>query len=165
MGSPELTRLWNLCPDNLQACKGVDRNFLPTLETYLDSPKEKEKSDPSFEWRALRLLARQSPHFFSLSNTPSCKIADLLEVVYKKIQKEKVEIKVEPEDAKQEAEEENFEHEETEPLDEPDQELTPEDKNAHKTISASEDQILEISKAVGADWKKLGAKLGEFLIL
>jgi THO complex subunit 1 len=65
--SSELTRLWNLCPDNLQASKGVNRNFLPSLESYLGN--RKEKADPSFEWRALRLLARQSPHFFTLFNS------------------------------------------------------------------------------------------------
>lgn len=29
--SNELTKLWNLCPDNLEACKGKDREFLPSL--------------------------------------------------------------------------------------------------------------------------------------
>lgn len=86
MGSPELTRLWNICPDNLQACRGDDRNFLPSIETYLENPKD--KTDPSFEWRALRLLARQSPHFFSLTMTPN-KVSDYLEGVRKKIQESK----------------------------------------------------------------------------
>lgn len=82
MGCPELTRLWNICPDNLQACRGADRNFLPSIESYLENPKD--KTDPSFEWRALRLLARQSPHFFSMTQTPN-KVSDYLEVVRKKI--------------------------------------------------------------------------------
>lgn len=86
MGSPELTRLWNICPDNLQACRGEDRNFLPSIETYLENPKD--KTDPSFEWRALRLLARQSPHFFSLTLTPN-KVSDYLEGVRKKIHESK----------------------------------------------------------------------------
>lgn len=86
MGSPELTRLWNICPDNLQACRGADRNFLPSIETYLENPKD--KTDPSFEWRALRLLARQSPHFFSLTQTPN-KVSDYLEGVRKKIHESK----------------------------------------------------------------------------
>lgn len=82
MGNTELTRLWNICPDNLQACRGEDRNFLPSIETYLENPKD--KVDQSFEWRALRLLARQSPHFFSLTQTPN-KVSDYLEGVRKKI--------------------------------------------------------------------------------
>ena len=32
--SPELTRLWELCPDNLTACKSEKRSFLPTLEGF-----------------------------------------------------------------------------------------------------------------------------------
>lgn len=86
MGCPELTRLWNICPDNLQACRGDDRNFLPSIESYLENPKD--KTDPSFEWRALRLLARQSPHFFSLTQTPN-KVSDYLEGVRKKIHESK----------------------------------------------------------------------------
>lgn len=82
MGNTELTRLWNICPDNLQACRGEDRNFLPSIETYLENPKD--KVDQSFAWRALRLLARQSPHFFSLTQTPN-KVSDYLEGVRKKI--------------------------------------------------------------------------------
>lgn len=34
--SPELTKLWNLCPNNLEACKSKDRDFLPSLETYFE---------------------------------------------------------------------------------------------------------------------------------
>lgn len=36
LGNAELNRLWNICPDNLQACRGTDRNFLPTLEDFLE---------------------------------------------------------------------------------------------------------------------------------
>lgn len=38
--------------------------------------------------------------------------------------------------------------------------LTPEDRNSHKTMMPSDDQIKQISKSIGKDWKKLGAKLG-----
>lgn len=34
--SPELTKLWNLCPNNLEACKSKERDFLPSLETYFE---------------------------------------------------------------------------------------------------------------------------------
>lgn len=66
--------------------------FFIFLESYLENPKE--KADPSFEWRALRLLARQSPHFFTLFNSPSYKVSDYLDSVRKKIQKDRTEIKV-----------------------------------------------------------------------
>ncbi|XP_040176067.1 THO complex subunit 1 [Anopheles arabiensis] len=171
MGNSEITRLWNLCPDNLQACKGTDRNFLPSLETYLENPKEKQ--DPSFEWRALRLLARQSPHFFTLFNSPSYKVADYLESVRKKIQKDKLDIKLEhaiqeetaPTNAEQpEAEgeglvgEEEHEQMDTELL--KTEQLTPEDKNTHKTLAVTKAQLSELAPSIGRDWKKLATKLG-----
>lgn len=77
MGSPELTRLWELCPDNLAACKSEQRSFLPTLKAFfaegieLMDPKnmvEEEYmsyNDPNFQWRALRLLSQRSPLFFA----------------------------------------------------------------------------------------------------
>lgn len=76
LGNRELTRLWNLCPDNWQACKSRKRVFTPTVEEYFDSivrmPKEtrikKITGDPSFTWRGLRLLSQKSPHFFTPSN-------------------------------------------------------------------------------------------------
>lgn len=88
--SSELTKLWNLYPDNLEACKAKDRNFLPTLENYfadaidqLESPtpvKDDDNllKDGNFGWRALRLLARRSPHFFTYSNNPINKLPDYL---------------------------------------------------------------------------------------
>uniref|UniRef100_A0A182PNK1 Death domain-containing protein n=1 Tax=Anopheles epiroticus TaxID=199890 RepID=A0A182PNK1_9DIPT len=171
MGNPEITRLWNLCPDNLQACKGTDRNFLPSLETYLENPKEKQ--DPSFEWRALRLLARQSPHFFTLFNTPSYKVSDYLESVRKKIQKDKLDIKLEhaiqeetaPTNVEQpEAEGEGLvsgeEHEQMDTELLKTEQLTPEDKNTHKTLAVTKEQLSELAPSIGRDWKKLATKLG-----
>ena len=43
--SPELTKLWNLCPDNLEACRAKDRDFLPSLEAYFEEAIE--QTDPS----------------------------------------------------------------------------------------------------------------------
>ncbi|CAD6994086.1 THO complex subunit 1 [Ceratitis capitata] len=88
LGNDVLTRLWNYSPDNLQACKSEERNFLPQVETFLENPHE--KNDPSFEWRALRLLARQSPHFFTFLNSPSYKIADYLEGVRRRLAKDRI---------------------------------------------------------------------------
>jgi hypothetical protein len=42
----------------------------------------------------LRLLARQSSYFFNLTNWTICKIADYIENVKKKLQKEKSDAKV-----------------------------------------------------------------------
>ncbi|XP_055851554.1 THO complex subunit 1 [Episyrphus balteatus] len=168
LGNDVLTKLWNVSPDNLQACKSEDRNFLPPVDTYIENPRE--KNDPSFEWRALRLLARQSPHFFTSVNAPSYKIADYLESVRKKIQKEKHEInKVggQPENTTEstvevpEQEQVALETvtEESELL-KPEPMLVQDDKNTHKTITASKENIEELSPKIGTDWKKLGKKLG-----
>lgn len=162
MGNPELTRLWNLCPDNLQACRGVDRNFLPSIEAYLDNPKD--KIDPSFEWRALRLLARQSPHFFTMIQTPN-KVSDYLEGVRRKIQesKSKVKIEVVPE-IKQETNDKEDGLMDVQELIKTEQ-LTPEEKNTHKTIVATPEQLKELSVIIGSSWKKLATKLGKNSIL
>ena len=45
--SAELNRLWNLCPDNMAACRSKDRDFLPTLENYFGEAIE--QLDPSVE--------------------------------------------------------------------------------------------------------------------
>ena len=155
LGNGELTRLWNLCPDNLQACKGSDRNFLPSLESYLDNPKE--SNDPTYEWRALRLVSRQSSHFFTNFTPPNEKvekIADYLRLFNQKIQKDKGEQKVELSNAVE------LQMEQVEDITE-EVDDTPPDENVHKTTTATPEQIVEISKALtGDDWRKLGMKLG-----
>lgn len=159
LGNGELTRLWNLCPDNLQACKGSDRNFLPSLESYLDNPKE--KNDPTFEWRALRLVSRQSSHFFTILSPPNEKIekiSDYLKLFHQKIQKDKGEVKTEQSNSVelQMEQVESFAEEGAETIEDGE---TP-DENIHKTTTATAEQIVDISKAIGEDWRKLGVKLG-----
>lgn len=159
LGNNELTRLWNLCPDNLQACKGSDRNFLPSLESYLDNPKE--KNDPTFEWRALRLVSRQSSHFFTILTPPNEKIekiSDYLKLFHQKIQKDKGEVKADQSNSVelQMEQAENFTEETGDNIDD----VETNDENIHKTVTATPEQIIEISKALGDDWMKLGLKLG-----
>jgi THO complex subunit 1 len=159
LGNGELTRLWNLCPDNLQACKGSDRNFLPSLESYLDNPKE--SNDPTYEWRALRLVSRQSSHFFTNFTPPNEKvekISDYLRLFNQKIQKDKGELKTEQSNSV-ELQMEQVEDITEEGNDTMEDNDTP-DENVHKTTAATPEQIVEISKALGDDWKKLGVKLG-----
>lgn len=169
--SPELTRLWNLCPDNLSACKGSDRDFLPTFEEFLEQ-KPKDKPDSSFDWRALRLLARQSPHFFTLNNNaPSAKVSDCLETVSKRIKKEKEEKQT------TNATLEDTQNGETQ-LTDGDNQLTEEmdaelikeeesqdgsnniDKHEHKAAVVTPEILKQISDKIGDDWKRLATKLG-----
>ncbi|XP_031561459.1 THO complex subunit 1-like [Actinia tenebrosa] len=100
MGSSELTRLWNLCPNNLEACSAEKRVFLPTLEDYFGEAIE--QADPegmvedeykviknsNFGWRALRLLARRSQHFFQPSSNPFKTLPDYLESVVQQLAQE-----------------------------------------------------------------------------
>jgi len=100
MGNPELSRLWNLCPDNMEACRQVRRDFLPSLESFFEEAVV--ESDPAnmiedqykhiynsnWGWRALRLLARRSPHFFTPSNQPISKLPLYLEAMIKKLAKD-----------------------------------------------------------------------------
>ncbi|KAG8133508.1 putative THO complex subunit 1 protein [Naja naja] len=44
MGNEELTRLWNLCPDNMEACKSESREYMPTLEEFFEEAIE--QADP-----------------------------------------------------------------------------------------------------------------------
>ena len=91
LGSDELTRLWNVCPDNLEACKAENRTkFLPTLQDFFEEAIE--QADPEagieeeyklvnkseFGWRALRLLSRRSFNFFTPSNQPFKPLSDYL---------------------------------------------------------------------------------------
>lgn len=156
LGNTELTRLWNLCPDNLAACRGEDRNFLPAIEPYLNANKD---ADASFGWRALRLLARQSPHFFSLTPTNN-KISDYLDMVRQKMQETRTKHKprVEPENDLVVEKEDVLAEEDTEIL----KNDQMDDRNVHKTSMATQEQLREISVIIGDDWRKLGAKLGMY---
>ena len=80
LGCEELSRLWNLCPDNLEACSSSERIFVPSLDTFLEDaieeakpeskvPKEKKTiNNSNFAWQCLRLLSRETPHFFPYSS-------------------------------------------------------------------------------------------------
>ncbi|XP_051990979.1 THO complex subunit 1-like [Xyrauchen texanus] len=100
MGNEELTRLWNLNPDNMEACKSESREFMPSLEDFF--VEAIEQADPTnmveeeykvvrnsnYGWRALRLLSRRSPHFFQPTNQLFKSLADYLENMVIKLAKE-----------------------------------------------------------------------------
>uniref|UniRef100_A0A9J8DJH4 THO complex 1 n=1 Tax=Cyprinus carpio carpio TaxID=630221 RepID=A0A9J8DJH4_CYPCA len=98
--SEELTRLWNLNHDNMEACKSDSREFMPSLEEFF--VEAIEQADPTnmvedeykvvrnsnYGWRALRLLSRRSPHFFQPTNQQFKSLADYLENMVIKLAKE-----------------------------------------------------------------------------
>ncbi|KAM5156600.1 THO complex subunit 1 [Mantella aurantiaca] len=100
MGNDELTRLWNLCPDNIEACKLESREFMPTLEQFFEEAIEqadpenmveneyKVVNNSNYGWRALRLLARRSPHFFQPTNQQFRSLPEYLENMVIKLAKE-----------------------------------------------------------------------------
>ncbi|XP_038206326.1 THO complex subunit 1 [Zerene cesonia] len=91
MGNTELTKLWNLCPDNLAACRTKERDFMPSLESYmLSGGAEGAEAGRAagWGWRALRLLARRSPHFFVHTNNPIGRLPDYLDDMVKRISRE-----------------------------------------------------------------------------
>lgn len=177
MGNPELTKLWNLCPNNLEACKSKERDFLPSLETYFEEaiaqldPKAmvedeyKKVNDGNFGWRALRLLARRSPHFFVHGNYPINKLPEYLETMIKKIAKDRPQTQS---DIKLEAEE-------TPPPDSNDQEFnedvlkqeseqveseSTENTKERKLTKITPEMVAKLAEVLKNDWKKLATKLG-----
>lgn len=77
IGNVDLNRLWNLCPDNLEACKLQKRDFLPNVDQYFEEavkpPLDENtlkyySTDPNFCWKGLRLLSQKSRYFFVANN-------------------------------------------------------------------------------------------------
>ena len=93
LGNSELTRLWNLCPDNLEACRKKNRKFVPDMQKFLAEPIEqadpaacieqeyKVINNPNFSWQVLRLLSQNSPHFFQNTTAQIKPLPEYLEHV------------------------------------------------------------------------------------
>lgn len=112
-------------------------------------------------WRALRLLARRSPHFFTYNNTIVNPLSSYLEMMVKKISHEKRGKDVQ--DSQNENEMENIlteEEQATEDLKPNDNEEFVDDNPSqdHKNITLN--QLLLISEKVAPEWTKLAVKLG-----
>lgn len=156
----------------MEACKGRDRDFLPSLEDYfadamrqLESSVKEEDSilkDSNTGWRALRLLARRSPHFFTYNNTILNPLSSYLEMMVRKISHEKR--GKDNQDSQNDNEIENIlteEEQATEDLKPNDNEEFVDDNNLnqeHKNLTLN--QLLLISEKVAPDWPKLAVKLG-----
>uniref|UniRef100_A0A915L0S9 THO complex subunit 1 n=1 Tax=Romanomermis culicivorax TaxID=13658 RepID=A0A915L0S9_ROMCU len=103
MGNNVLTKLFSTCPNNFEACKATEREFIPDLEAFIEEPLEqidlacqiedeyKIVSNENFQWRAMRLTLLKSPHFF---NQPNANVAifnrppDALEKLFADIAKD-----------------------------------------------------------------------------
>ncbi|KAJ1529807.1 hypothetical protein ONE63_006550 [Megalurothrips usitatus] len=182
MGNSELTKLWNVCPDNLEACRGKDRDFLPSLDSYFEEAIEqtdpnamvedgyKKINDGNFGWRALRLLARRSPHFFTLSSNNISKLPEYLETMIKKIAKDRPSAgsalpqeESKPELLEGQAEENGAENEQEE--DEllktmKDDEGKDDDADEKKPLAFSEKMLDSLAPCLAPVWEMVAKKFG-----
>ncbi|XP_062589734.1 THO complex subunit 1-like [Saccostrea cucullata] len=178
MGSAELTRLWNINPDNLEACKAEKRIFLPSLEEFFADAMEQANPENQFEeqykvvnnavfqWKSLRLLARRSPHFFGLNNTPAMPLPQYLEVMLNKIAQELPSMgangEVSQETGQEEMRTELGEDEAIKEAQEVEEEEELKRQNEEQGVPEdilSKDQIDLLAEKLGEDWKRLGMEL------
>uniref|UniRef100_A0A1B6CXE8 Death domain-containing protein n=2 Tax=Clastoptera arizonana TaxID=38151 RepID=A0A1B6CXE8_9HEMI len=175
VGKTELNKLWNRNPNNLDACRSTDRDFLPSLETYFEQAIEqsdpaamvedqyKQVNNGNFGWRALRLLARKSPHFFTQSNANISKLPEYLDSMIKKIPKERPGPSVSSnQDVRNEIDTGlgvNDEEDELMKNDERHIENSDNLVDQNKDIVLTEEQLESISCMILDDWKILAEKL------
>jgi len=159
MGNSVLSRLWNQYPDNMDACSAPERDFLPQMDDYfaeaieqLDPASEIEEeykivNDGQWGWRALRLLAKKSPNFFTYGNNPIAKLPDYLESILKKMYPELV--------AAQAA---RVKIEATSPGASTNGSKTAKDSGANELCT--KEQLEKLASNLGENWPKLLPKLG-----
>lgn len=127
----------------------------------------KKVNDGNFGWRALRLLARRSPQFFTYSNNHISKLPEYLEIMIKKIAKEKQDRSGNSQDIHQgdaEMEEEILKgaDEEQAVNDEAlqSEEFSPQNQNKKLHLDIQPHQLDVLCEKIGDNWKKLAIKLG-----
>jgi len=160
LGNSGLTALWNLHPDNLEACRAKDRDFLPSLENYfeeaieqLDPKNEIEESykkvnNGEWGWRALRLMSRRSSHFFISGNNPIAKLPEYLESMLGKMAKEM------PGLAQKEETEMNAD------VGDAIGENNGEEGEVKESSRVTDAQLKDLSSNLASHWNKLAPKLG-----
>lgn len=131
----------------------------------LESSAKDEESvlkDSNTGWRALRLLARRSPHFFTYSNTIIQPLSSYLEIMVGKISHEKR--GKDTQDSQNDNEIENIlteEEQATEELKPNDNEEFVDDNTPNQELkNVTLNQLLLICEKLAPDWTKLAAKLG-----
>ncbi|XP_041483923.1 THO complex subunit 1-like [Lytechinus variegatus] len=167
LGSPELTRLWNVYPSNLEACAAEDRIFLPQVEDFFQEAIDqadpeamieaeyKVVNNSNYAWQAIRLLAKRSPHFFqtvTATNPPLKTIPAYLEYMVTKIAKEL------PQSEENKAEELKTEEE----TNENDELLKASEEGMDKSPSTvvTEEQFALVASKSGDSWQTLAIELG-----
>lgn len=183
IGDPEMNRLWNLCPDNWEACMSPKRDFVPSLEKFFEqvldqsetaankSRANKAMFQSNSGWRSLRLLSQKSPHFFTSTNQPIKSLPLYLESMVNRLAKE-LPLSTQSSAASQAADEKtdmaDYGDSEDELLKnhEESKEAAGETGLSSSAASAAEpkdvlnrEQLPALAAALGADWKKLAPLL------
>jgi len=165
LGNKGLTELWNLNPDNLEACRAAERDFLPSVENYFEEAIEQQDPKNEIEdtykkvnngewgWRALRLMSRRSSHFFISGNNPIAKLPDYLDSMLTKMAKEMPNA-VPKDDTVESMEEENGDAEENGDGGQEGQE------NAEGNAKVTEEQAAALAEKLAPHWLKLAPKFG-----
>uniref|UniRef100_A0A3B4Y9T5 THO complex 1 n=1 Tax=Seriola lalandi dorsalis TaxID=1841481 RepID=A0A3B4Y9T5_SERLL len=155
--SDELTRLWNLNQDNMEACKSDSREFMPSLDEFFAEAIEqadpanmveeeyKVVRNPNYGWRALRLLSRRSPHFFQPTNQKFKSLADYLDSMVSKLAKELPDIPSEEIKTGEEDDDDNGDN------------LLKDSNDSDKLVTNQ--QMDDIAAKLGAQWKMLASHL------
>lgn len=177
LGDTEMNRLWNLCPDNWEACSSPKRDFVPSLEKFFDmamdqgdlvaGAKSRAKSiyQSNSGWRALRLLSQKSPHFFTSSNQPIKSLPLYLESMVMRLAKEFPTQNVAPSQAADEKTDmADYGDSEDELLKNHEESRDREAGGANADCGSSEDalskeELAALAGALGADWTKLAPLL------
>ncbi|XP_059175712.1 THO complex subunit 1-like [Physella acuta] len=171
LGNSELTRLWNLNPDNMEAAKADSRVFLPKLDDFFANAIEqadpeamveeqyKDINQQNFQWKAYRLLARSSPHFFVHTNTPGLPITVHLKDIVDKMAKEinPQHHMAEPKTVMAVADEDDDIKDNNEDHDEEDMRNEQDESSPQQHLTR--DQIRTVADQVGSQWLALGEKL------
>uniref|UniRef100_A0A667ZL97 THO complex 1 n=1 Tax=Myripristis murdjan TaxID=586833 RepID=A0A667ZL97_9TELE len=161
MGNDELTRLWNLNQDNMEACKSDSRSFMPSLDEFF--AEAIEQADPAnmvedeykavrnsnYGWRALRLLSRRSPHFFQPTNQKFKSLADYLDSMVSKLAKELPDIPSEEIKTGEEDDDDNGDNLLKESNDSP----------SMQSKLVTNQQMDDVAVKLGAQWKTLAEQL------
>uniref|UniRef100_A0A8D3BXB7 THO complex 1 n=1 Tax=Scophthalmus maximus TaxID=52904 RepID=A0A8D3BXB7_SCOMX len=157
----ELTRLWNLNQDNMEACRSESREFMPSLDEFFAEAIEqadpanmveaeyKVVRNPNYGWRALRLLSRRSPHFFQPTNQKFKSLADYLDSMVSKLAKELPDIPSEEIKTGEEDDDDNGDN-------------LLKDSNDSPGIQSkivTNQQMDDIAAKLGAQWKTLASHL------
>eukprot|EP00092_Neocalanus_flemingeri_P011999 GFUD01012936.1.p1 GENE.GFUD01012936.1~~GFUD01012936.1.p1 ORF type:complete len:653 (-),score=159.55 GFUD01012936.1:48-2006(-) len=162
LGNSGLTALWNLHPDNLEACRAKDRDFLPSLENYfeeaidqLDPRNEieeayKKVNNGEWGWRALRLMSRRSSHFFISGNNPIAKLPEYLESMLGKMAKEMPGL----------GQKEEMSEMTADVGDAIAENLNGEEGEVKESGKVTEAQVSDLASKLASHWKKLAPKLG-----